>query len=81
MTCIVSEGMTKAQFKKLVHKQAVVSLHAPIIIDPSYGAPYHGSISKHPALQQAGGAICVTNDPKRSWFASVTRKGDILVVA
>ena len=65
MTCIVSYP-TKKAFKAAVAAQGP----AINIEDPSIFAPYYGPLSQHPDIAK-GKSICVTNHPKRSWFASV----------
>jgi hypothetical protein len=82
MTCIVSEKMTKAEFKRLVHKQPIdTGRYGVRITDPSIVAPYTGAVERHPDLLRDGGSITITNHPRRSWFASVTRRGTVLMVA
>lgn len=69
MTCIASQK-TKKEFRAAVESMAERRV---TIEDPSIFRPFCGDLRNHPDLQSNGGSITVTNHPKRSWFASVTR--------
>ncbi|MGD2249527.1 MAG: hypothetical protein PVF58_14065 [Candidatus Methanofastidiosia archaeon] len=71
MTCIVNFKTKKAL------KEAVKNGKTVFISDPSIVCPYSGRLQLYMETHKR---CCVTNHPKRSWFAEIVKKNGKLVV-
>lgn len=76
MTCIVSP--TRYASKKAFKAAVLDDITRVTIEDPSIVSPYYGTLANY--LKMHGEAF-ITNHPKRSWFAHVTKSGDKVRVA
>lgn len=69
MTCIIDARLkTKKQLREALHNPEARKRF--FITDPSIVNPRHFSIDDMPI----GEDLVVTNHPKRSWFAQISRK-------
>jgi hypothetical protein len=73
MTCIVADVRTKRELKMILDNPD----GDVMIEDPSIMAPFTGRLSEY---IDRHGECYLTNHPKRSWFARVTRKNGKLKV-
>lgn len=68
MTWIIEGYTSKGELKRHIAQGA-----NPIVFNPSVFNEQNGPLA---SLVKPGDSVVVTNHPKRSWFAKITRKQD-----